>query len=144
MDLFNPADRRPVHFMGIGGAGMSALALIARRRGVVVSGCDLDVSGTADLAALGATILEGHDPGHLDGLHGSVPRALVVTAAVPEEHPEVARARQLGVPVIPRKEALAALVAAPVRTGAVLSTFSPARLALERLPAASAAVALTL
>src|SRR5689334_19024716 len=110
MDLFNPADRRPVHFMGIGGAGMSALALIARRRGVVVSGCDLDVSGTADLVALGATIFEGHDPAHLDRPQPA-PRALVVTAAVPADHPEVARARQLGVPVVPRKEALAALVA---------------------------------
>lgn len=121
MDLFNPADRRPVHFMGIGGAGMSALALIARRRGVVVSGCDLDVSGTADLAALGATIFEGHDPGHLDGPHGAAPRALVVTAAVPAEHPEVAHARYLGVPVIPRKEALAALVAG-ARTVAIAGT----------------------
>ena len=45
MDLFTPADRRPVHFVGIGGAGMSALALIARRRGVVVSGCDTDAAG---------------------------------------------------------------------------------------------------
>ncbi len=106
MDLFNPADRRPVHFVGIGGAGMSALALIARRRGVVVSGCDIDVSGTADLAALGATIFEGHDSAHLDDV-----RALVVTAAMPANHPEVLRARALGVPVVPRKEALGALVA---------------------------------
>src|SRR6185503_1228434 len=110
MALFNPADRRPVHFMGIGGAGMSALALIARRRGVVVSGCDLDVSGTADLAALGTTIFEGHDPTHLDR-QPVLPRALVITAAVPAGHPEVARAQELGVPVVPRKEALAELVA---------------------------------
>ena len=54
MDLFTPADRRPVHFVGIGGAGMSALALIACRRGVAVSGCDTDPSGAADLAAMGA------------------------------------------------------------------------------------------
>ena len=45
MDLFTPADRRPVHFVGIGGAGMSALALIACRRGVAVSGCDTDPAG---------------------------------------------------------------------------------------------------
>ena len=53
MELFDTSDRRPVHFMGIGGAGMSALALIACRRGVSVSGCDNDISGTADLTALG-------------------------------------------------------------------------------------------
>jgi UDP-N-acetylmuramate--alanine ligase len=106
MELFNPADRRPVHFMGVGGAGMSALALLARRRGVVVTGCDNDPSGAADVAALGATVLQGHDPAHLDGV-----RAVVVTAAVPAGHPELVRARELGVPVVPRKEALAALIA---------------------------------
>ena len=51
MALFNPTDKRSVHFMGIGGAGMSALALIACRRGVLVSGCDVDPSGAADLLA---------------------------------------------------------------------------------------------
>ena len=57
MNLFTTADRRPVHFVGIGGAGMSALALIASRRGLVVSGCDTDTSGAADLAALGVPVL---------------------------------------------------------------------------------------
>ncbi len=106
MDLFDPADPRPVHFMGIGGAGMSALALVARRRGVAVSGCDPDPSGAADVAHLGATVQQGHDPVHVEGV-----RAVVVTAAVPAEHPELIRARALGVPVVPRKEALAQLVA---------------------------------
>jgi UDP-N-acetylmuramate--alanine ligase len=105
MDLFNPADKRPVHFMGIAGAGMSALALIAYRRGIVVSGCDADPSGAADLHALGVTVHEGHDPSHLEGV-----RALVVTAAVPADHPELQRARALNLPVVPRKVALAALV----------------------------------
>ena len=45
MNLFTPTDSRPVHFVGIGGAGMSALALIACRRGVVVSGCDTEPAG---------------------------------------------------------------------------------------------------
>ncbi len=91
--------------MGIGGAGMSALALLARRRGVLVTGCDPDPSGAADVALLGAQVEPGHDPAHLDGV-----RAVVVTAAVPVDHPELARARALGVPVIPRKQALADLV----------------------------------
>jgi UDP-N-acetylmuramate--alanine ligase len=105
MNLFSPADRRPVHFVGIGGAGMSALALIARRRGVAVSGCDTDPTGAADLAAMNVTLYKGHDPTHLEGA-----RAVVVTAAVPPDHPELRRARALGIPVIPRKEALAGLI----------------------------------
>ena len=106
MNLFSPAGRRPVHFVGIGGAGMSALALIACRRGVAVSGCDSDPSGAADLAAMGVTVYSGHDPAHVEGA-----RAVVVTAAVPAGHPELARARELEIPVVPRKEALAALIA---------------------------------
>lgn len=106
MELFSPADQRPIHFVGISGAGMSALASIACRRGVQVTGCDNDPSGAADVAALGATVLQGHDPAHLEGV-----RAVVATAAVKADHPELARARALGIPVIPRKEALAELVA---------------------------------
>ena len=106
MNLFSPADDRPVHFVGIGGAGMSALALIASRRGVRVTGCDADLSGAADLIALGVPVQQGHDAGHVGEA-----RALVVTAAVPPTHPELARARELGVPVVPRKEALASLIA---------------------------------
>jgi UDP-N-acetylmuramate--alanine ligase len=105
MALFNPTDKRTVHFMGIGGAGMSALALIACRRGVAVSGCDLDVSGASDLQGLGVPIREGHDPAHLGGA-----RAVVVTAAVPSSHPELQRARDLGLPIVPRKVALAELI----------------------------------
>jgi UDP-N-acetylmuramate--alanine ligase len=105
MDLFSPSDPRPVHFMGVGGAGMSALALVARRRGIAVTGCDPDPSGAADVAALGASVFPGHDPAHVDGV-----RAVVVTAAVPADHPELVRAAQLGVRVVPRKVALAELV----------------------------------
>jgi UDP-N-acetylmuramate--alanine ligase len=105
MALFNPADKRTVHFMGIGGAGMSALALIACRRGVAVSGCDIDVSGTADLRALGVNVVQGHDGAHLRDA-----RAVVVTAAVPVNHPELQRAKELGLPIVPRKVALAQLI----------------------------------
>jgi len=85
---------------------MSALALIACRRGVLVSGCDTDPSGAADLVALGARVFKGHDTAHLAGV-----RALVVTAAVRPDHPELARARELGLSIIPRKVALAELIA---------------------------------
>lgn len=105
MALFNPTDKRTVHFMGIGGAGMSALALIACRRGVAVSGCDIDLSGAGDLRALGVGLSQGHDGSHLAGV-----RAVVVTAAVPSSHPELERARELGLPIVPRKVALAELI----------------------------------
>jgi UDP-N-acetylmuramate--alanine ligase len=105
MDLFSPSDTRPVHFLGIGGAGMSALALLAVRRGVKVSGCDTDPAGAADVAALGATITAGHSPSHVAGA-----RAVVATAAIPADHPELAAARTAGIPVVPRKRALADLV----------------------------------
>jgi UDP-N-acetylmuramate--alanine ligase len=106
MALFDSADRRPVHFVGIGGAGMSALALIACRRGVMVTGCDAEPGGAADLAALGVPVFAGHDPAHVDGA-----RAVVFTAAVSREHPELVRARAVGVPAVARKLALAELLA---------------------------------
>lgn len=112
MALFNPTDKRTVHFMGIGGAGMSALALIACRRGVSVSGCDVDPSGAADLQSLGVPIARGHDASHLNGA-----RAVVVTAAIPASHPELERARQLGLAIVPRKVALAELVAGAQSVG---------------------------
>jgi len=107
MTLFRTGDAKPIHFMGIAGAGMSALALIARHRGVSITGCDSDTSGAGvtDLTALEIPVFRGHDPTHVDGV-----RAVVVTAAVPRDHPELERARALGVPVVRRADALGALV----------------------------------
>ncbi len=111
MPLFASADPRPIHFMGVAGAGMSALALVARRRGVPVTGCDRDADGggaaaTADVRRSGGVVLDGHDPSHVEGA-----RAVVVSSAVPSDHPELVRARALGIPVVRRAEALAAAVA---------------------------------
>src|SRR5207245_9826016 len=106
MNLFATVDPRPVHFMGIAGAGMSGLALLARQQGVSITGCDNDPSGAADLAAKGVEIWRGHDPEHVRGA-----RAVVVTAAVPGDHPELERARALGVPVVRRADALGQAVA---------------------------------
>src|SRR5207249_10856417 len=97
MTLFTTVDPRPIHFMGIAGAGMSGLALLAKEQAVAITGCDNDPTGAADLAAIGVEIWRGHDPGHVAG-----GRAVVVTAAVPGEHPELKRARALGVPVVRR------------------------------------------
>lgn len=105
MHLFIPNDPRPIHFMGIAGAGMSALALIASRRGVPVTGCDTHPSGAAELAQSGAEIATGHDPGHVTGA-----RAVIYTAAVPSDHPELAAARAAGVAVLRRADALQLVV----------------------------------
>lgn len=85
---------------------MGALALVALRRGVPVTGTDADISGCADLRAAGARIEEGAVPALVDGA-----RAIVVSAAIPADHPELTRAAALGVPVVVRKQALAELVA---------------------------------
>jgi UDP-N-acetylmuramate--alanine ligase len=101
MPLLDPSDPRPVHFIGIAGAGMSALAELFVRRGASVSGCDAAGDPTGDLGRLGIAVSTGHDPAHIDGV-----RAVVVTSAIPKTHPELQRARELGVPVIRRAEAL--------------------------------------
>ncbi len=101
MPLIAPNDRRPVHFVGIAGAGMSALAELFVRRGVVVTGCDANPGATDDLRRSGIEVTTGHDPKHAE-----LARALVVTSAMPRDHPELVRARDLGIPVIRRAEAL--------------------------------------
>lgn len=105
MNLFLPSDPRPVHFVGIAGAGMSALAMLALRRGVAVTGSDRTPEGAPDLVSQGATVLRGEDPAMVEGA-----RAVVASAAVALDHPELVRARELGIPIIPRKRALADLV----------------------------------
>jgi UDP-N-acetylmuramate--alanine ligase len=102
MRLINEKDPRPVHFMGIAGAGMSALAELCQRRGANVTGCDQNPDGAPDLKSLGIEVKRGHDAAHIEG-H----RALVVSSAIPKDHPEIQRAGALGVPVIRRAEALA-------------------------------------
>jgi len=106
VDLRALARRGPVHFMGAGGAGMCALAELLLRHGGRVSGCDLKESRSlADLARLGAEVHVGHAPTHVDEAS-----ALVVTSAVPADHPEMLRAVERGIPVLKRAQALGAWV----------------------------------
>ena len=93
---------QPVHFVGIAGAGMSALAELLHRRGARVTGCDANLANAPDLQRLGITVYGGHDSAHADAAG-----ALVVTSAMPRDHPEIVRARERGIPVIRRAEALA-------------------------------------
>src|SRR3989454_10493915 len=70
MTLFTTVDPRPIHFMGIAGAGMSGLALLAKEQGVAITGCDSDPTGAADLAANGVEIWRGGRPGGRAGGRG--------------------------------------------------------------------------
>ena len=112
MPLLDPADPRPIHLVGIAGAGMSALAELFLLRGAQVTGCDAHPENARDLVARGVDVRAGHSAGHVAGA-----RALVVTSAMPREHPELRRARELGVPVIRRAEALGEVTAGTMLVG---------------------------
>ena len=95
-----------VHFVGIGGMGMSAIAEVLLTLGYKVSGSDLKLSPVTErLAKLGATIYTGHDAANVGEA-----KAVVVTSALDRGNPEVAEARRLQIPVIPRGELLAELM----------------------------------
>lgn len=92
--------------MGIGGAGMYPLAELVRRSGGLVTGCDSQMGqGARAMRDAGVRVEQGHDASHVEGC-----AALIVTAAIPADHPEAAAAREAGVPVIKRAEALGAIV----------------------------------
>jgi UDP-N-acetylmuramate--alanine ligase len=110
--LLDPADPRPIHFVGIAGAGMSALAELFVLRGVRVTGCDAHPENAPDLGRVGIAVEAGHSPGHVASA-----RALVVTSAMPKNHPELARARELGLPVVRRAEALGEATAGSTLVG---------------------------
>ncbi|MER6209530.1 UDP-N-acetylmuramate--L-alanine ligase [Streptomyces sp. NPDC001642] len=95
------------HFIGIGGAGMSGIAKILAQRGAKVAGSDAKDSATADaLRALGATVHIGHAAEHL----ADDATCVVVSSAIREDNPELARAAELGIPVVHRSDALARLM----------------------------------
>src|ERR1041385_2331586 len=95
-----------IHFVGIGGIGMSGIAEILSSRGVPVSGCDLKRSAATDLLVRrGIPAALGHDPAHLDGAD-----LLVVTSAIRGANEEVDAAAPRGIPVMKRKEMLGVIV----------------------------------
>lgn len=96
-----------VHFVGIGGAGLSAIARLMLARGVRVSGSDgVDGPTLASLREAGATVYVGHDAQHVRGAD-----TLVVSTAVREENPEILEARRLGLRLYPRSAGLASVMA---------------------------------
>jgi UDP-N-acetylmuramate--alanine ligase len=93
-----------IHFVGIGGIGMSGIAEILLNQGFAVSGSDMAQSENTDyLAGLGARIFIGHSPANIDGAE-----VVVYSSAVrPDENPETAEAMRLGIPILRRAEMLA-------------------------------------
>jgi UDP-N-acetylmuramate--alanine ligase len=88
------------HIVGIAGAGMSAIAHILLEQGHTLSGSDMQRNTLSDaLAARGATIFQGHDPAHVAGAD-----ALVTTSAAKPDHPELAAARERGIPILKRAD----------------------------------------
>ena len=95
-----------IHFVGIGGIGMSGIAEVLLNLGYKISGSDLKSSViTQRLATLGATIFEGHQPQNVAGAE-----VVVASSAVPPDNLEIAEARALHIPVIKRAEMLAELM----------------------------------
>ncbi len=97
---------RRIHFIGIGGVGMSGIAHVLRREGYEVSGSDLHVSSSTDaLRSLGITIFEGHEAAHVAGAD-----VVVYSSAVSADNPEMQAAKEAGLPLIPRAQMLAELM----------------------------------
>jgi UDP-N-acetylmuramate--alanine ligase len=97
---------RRLHFIGIGGAGMSGIALVLRRRGYEVTGSDLKPSRYVTLLEdAGVHVDLGHDAAHLDH-----PDVVVISSAIPEHNQELREARRRGLPVVKRAQALAWLM----------------------------------
>lgn len=95
-----------VHFIGIGGSGLSAIARLLQESGYTVTGSDRAMSTfAADLQAAGLTIHIGHDPRHIQGADW-----VVRSSAVPDDNPEVIAAQQAGIPVYKRADFLGKLM----------------------------------
>ncbi len=97
---------KSIHFVGIGGAGMSGIAEVLVNLGYEVSGSDLgDNAATRRLKELGARVFQGHEAAHV-----SEADAVVTSTAVKGDNPEVIAARNRGIPVVPRAQMLAELM----------------------------------
>jgi UDP-N-acetylmuramate--alanine ligase len=95
-----------IHFIGIGGIGMSGIARLAAQLEYPVSGSDLNSAQVlSELASLGCDIYRGHDPSHIKN-----PDLVVVSSAIKEDNPELKKAREMNIPVIPRAKMLGVLM----------------------------------
>lgn len=98
-----------IHFVGIGGIGMSGIATILKHQGYMISGCDLDMDQASikQLRALGCTV---HQSNNTPGCHDDSIDILVYSSAVKQNNPEIVAAQQRGIPTIPRALMLAELM----------------------------------
>ncbi|MEW5956314.1 MAG: UDP-N-acetylmuramate--L-alanine ligase [Chloroflexota bacterium] len=97
-----------IHFIGIGGAGLSAIAAVLLQQGYTVSGSDLHASAATErLVQLGATVHLGHRAENLDPR----PATVVISSAIPANNPELLAARQQGLPVLKRADWLGRMMA---------------------------------
>jgi len=95
-----------IHFVGIGGAGMSGIAEVLVNQGFAVSGSDLGTSATTRrLSSMGAKVMKGHDAEHV-----AEADVVVTSTAVKPDNPEVRAARARRIPVVPRAQMLAELM----------------------------------
>lgn len=109
----NFGDIKTIHFVGIGGIGMSGLAEVLAHAGVSVSGCDLKRSAATDLLSeRGISVTIGHDPSHVEGVE-----LVVITSAIKGEHAEVDAARLRGIRIMKRSEVLGEIVNAKRAVG---------------------------
>jgi len=101
-----PFEIGPVHFIGIGGIGMSGIAEIMMRTGYTVQGSDAKASANTErLEKLGAKVFIGHEPAHVEGAY-----AVVYSTAVKPDNPEMVAARERRLPLVRRAEMLAELM----------------------------------
>ena len=125
-----------VHFIGIGGAGMSGIALVLHQRGYTVTGSDLKASRyTRPLVKEGIDVVLGHHAATVDRV---APEVVVISAAIPEDNPELMRARELGIEVWHRAKMLSylssgAVTVACAGTHGKTTTSSLAATMLERM-----------
>ncbi len=101
-----PGDVGPIHFVGIGGIGMSGIAEVLLNHGYVVQGSDLKTSKITDrLANMGALIFEGQRAENMEAAE-----VVVISSAIKPDNPELMEARRMGLPVVRRAEMLAELM----------------------------------
>jgi len=106
---------RLLHFIGIGGIGQSAIARVMHERGLCIRGSDVRESQiTIALRELGIDVRIGHAARHVEGVD-----AVVVSSAIPETNPELVEARRLGIAVLHRSLALAAVMDRPHTVGVI-------------------------
>lgn len=104
-----------IHFVGIGGIGMSGIAEVLINLGFKVSGSDLSETAiTSNLASLGASVKKGHEASNIEGAD-----VVVVSSAIKATNPEVVAAHEAGIPVIPRSDMLGELMR--MRTGIAIA-----------------------